>query len=299
MSMRVASFTTTSYLTAQNMRLQSAYAEAQRQTSSGLKSETYSGIASQTRVLLNLEAQQTRIAAQLQTAATTNMAIQSMYDAVGDIGDLVDSLMSTVSAAISGTNVASDVANDATQSLEEVAALLNTDIAGRYLFGGAQVNQAPVDITGLPAATPPSTADTSYYGGDAYVQSATIADDMTLHYGVSADSPAFEQVVRAMNLLKNNPSDTAALEEAYDLLNGAVTELAAMQSKLGVQSEQVESQMDRQEALADALDQRITEIKNADLTQASVTMTQIETQLEASYASLTTLLHLSLHDYLR
>lgn len=58
-----------------------------------------------------------------------------------------------------------------------------------------------------------------------------------LAYGVTAEEEAFETTLRALSMLAGmttDPPDTAALQEAFDLLDGAATELGPVFASVGL-----------------------------------------------------------------
>ncbi len=70
---------------------------------------------------------------------------------------------------------------------------------------------------------------------------------------------------------------------------------ASLASKAGVLGNEINTQT----AMLDYLDANISDLRNVDLAQATLELAQIETQLEASFSTLSTLLKLKLTDYLR
>ena len=111
------------------------------------------------------------------------------------------------------------------------------------MFSGARTTSAPVDIGSVTyaAATSPSTADTSYYQGDDEAASVRVSDSQTASYGVTANNTAFEQALRAMNLVANNsPLSTDTLNEALDLAASAVDAVEVVQGKISNASSSVE-----------------------------------------------------------
>jgi len=136
------------------------------------------------------------------------------------VSNLLNGFRCTLTAADSGSTDATAIQQNAQQMLQEMGSLLNTQYAGSYLFGGGQTTNPPVDVSNAsyPAMTLPSTASTSYYKGDDEIMSVRVSDTDTVSYGVTADNPAFEQALRALNLVANNsPLSSDALNEAMSL----------------------------------------------------------------------------------
>ena len=201
MQMRVATFGISDQMIASALRTQSTMANQQIQQASGLVSADFGGLGSTTQQVLNLQVSATRSQSYIDAATLTNSKIQVMYSAVNSIADLATqfrALLTSVNSA-SGTDAAS-VTELARNMLEQTASVLNTQYNGRYLFGGSETKTAPVDVssTSYPAATSPSSADSSYYQGNSQLASVRVSDSQTVSYGVSADNTAFEKLMRAI-----------------------------------------------------------------------------------------------------
>lgn len=297
---RIATFSQSQKLIDSNMRIQSKYATTQTQVSSGLKSDSYQGIAKETASLLNFENQYQKMVSRSENAQTALDRTESMYSAVSSMIDIGQSFLSDLSAAISGTGYeSSDLQTVAEQGMEQIASLLNTQMAGRYLFSGSATQTAAVDLSSYTGVTSvPSSADTSYYAGNDYVQSVELDDGFSLNYGVTADNEAFESLLRAYSLAATYPNDETALLEAYDLLNTALDDLASLNANISQDSQTLDQVIDDHLSELNLLDTMISDLKEVDLAEVSVKLQELETQLEASYSVTTTLLNLKLSDYL-
>ena len=90
-----------------------------------------------------------------------------------------------VSAINEGNAPASGIDTLAQNMLNQVSSILNVDLDGRHLFAGSKTNTRPVDLNDaaflVPPATYPSTADTTYYQGDAELLSVRADVDLNRH----------------------------------------------------------------------------------------------------------------------
>ncbi len=298
---RIATFTSTDRLITDNMRLQSALADTQTQLSTGLKSLTYKGIASETQRLLNVERSQDALKSYNTNGTVVSGNIDIMYNAVNSMIDLSNNFLTTLTASLGGNFLDPQVAkNQADILMKEMAGLLNTQSAGRYLFGGSAIDVQPVDLTdpAYVAQTSPSTADTSYYQGDNKILNVQMSETMVVNYGVTANNPAFEQALRAFNLVYNNPTDTTAIAEAADLMRGAIGDMANVLSAISTNSRTVDDQSLRNEEDISVMDNVVANIKKVDLAGTTVKQKELETQIQASYSSSVAILNLKLSDYL-
>jgi flagellar hook-associated protein 3 FlgL len=305
MTDRIATFSSTTGLLNQALSLQSDYAKTQEQTSSGLKAQTYSGIASDSGTLLNLESQYTTLNSQVSVITAAQTQVNSMQNVTSNISTLLNTILSQVSESLDGANTSSAssvIGSEATSWMDELSGLLNTQYAGTYLFGGNVQSTAPVNLSAATYAptTPPATApDTRYYQGDDAVQTLRVSSSLQLGYGVTADNPAFEQTFRALALIASNPGDTPTLNQAYTLLQSGASGVADISATLSSKSSIVGKEVDTQNATLDTLSGSISNLRDVDIAAASVQLSTLETQLEASYGTLTGLLKLNLSSYLR
>lgn len=302
---RIATFTQTNTLNANNMRVQSKYAQTQMQVSSGQKSDTYDGISSETPQILSLESDYKKIVSQSESAQIALDRTELMYSKLTSLVDIGQDFLDDLNAAISGTGVDdAEISELASQSLEQIVSLLNSQSQGRYIFSGSATSTAPVDLdnyTGTNGITLPSVSDDTYYQGNDYKQSVTIADGFTVEYGVSADNEAFEQLIRAFDLVINASSTSdpeAAYTEAYDLLGEALSDIETLKAQVSQDAQTFDHFIDQSLDELNLIDSLIANLKEVDLAEVSVKLQELETQLEASYTVTTRLLNLNLSDYL-
>lgn len=298
---RVATFAFTSQMISENMRLQTKYSDINTQISSGLKSQDYKGIARDSQYLLAVESSQTKLLAYNANANTASSNINIMYSTLGKIEDMANTMLSNVTSAIAGNQVPGAIMSDqANNAMLETAGLLNLKVAGRHLFSGSDIDTTPVNLTdpAWPAQVSPSTANSSYYQGNNTLTSVQVSETYTSTYGVTADNPAFEKLFRAYNILKANPTGGAERSEALGLIQQSIDEIANVRGLLSTQAASIEGQTDKNEQDRTYLSELTSFIKETDIPSASVRLTEIQGQLEASYSASVRVLQLSLVNYL-
>lgn len=296
---RISTITQTNQLLEANMRLQSNYGEAQTQLSTGLKSQTFLGIARETNQLLNLESEYKRAETQTENAKLALSRTESAYSALDTVLTAGQNFLADLSATISGFGLSdNNLVTTADASLAQTEGALNTQVAGRYIFAGAMTQTAPIDLTGYGGAVIPSAADTSYYQGDSYVQNVQASDSFTVNYGVTADNQWLEQIIRAYDLAMTTPGDNATLQEAYTLLDEGIFELANMKAEVSQNAQIIQSQIDANAEEMVLIDNTLSDLRDADIAEVSVRLSEIEAQLEASYSVTTKILQLSIVNYI-
>lgn len=299
---RIASYGQTNALITQAMRLQAKYASTQAQSVSGLKSENFDGIAKDTQRLLNLESQFSTITAQIETMSAAQNRLTAMQSATDSISSLLTQVMSALTQAMSGGASMDTTTVTTAQAqgwLDSLVSTLNSKYGSSYLFSGSARDVAPVDLTDADYdATQTATANTDYYQGDGTLDTVRASGHLKLTYGVTADNTAFEQAIRALQLIAANPDDQTALTEAHTLLGNASDAVADISGVLASKASILSAESETQTAMLDYLDTNISDLRSVDMAQATIELTQIETQLETSFSTLSTLLKLKLTDYL-
>jgi flagellar hook-associated protein 3 FlgL len=300
---RVATFAINNQMIDAALRTQSTMANQQLQEASGLISPDYAGLGATSQQVIDLQVSVSRSQSYIDAATSADSKVQVMYSTVTSVSDLLTQLRTLLtSASNSATTNASTVSQSAQQMLQEMGSLLNTQYSGQYLFGGADTNTPPVDVSSAsyPAMTSPSSANTSYYKGDDQGASVRVSDDTTVTYGVTADNSAFEQAMRALNLAANNsPMSDTTLKEALDLATSAVNATAEVQAQLGVASSSIQSASAAQtsyQSYAKTLGGNLT---NVDVAAVTAQLSTFQAQLTASYAAISKMQGLNLASYLR
>ncbi|MES0885265.1 flagellin [Roseibium sp. SCP14] len=297
MAMRVATFSQSSTILQNALQTQAKLAKNQEQQASGYISSDYAGLGTDAATLVDLEVSVARSNATVSAAEDALARVEMTYSALGGMSDVLTSMRADVNAVLTEEDLA-DLQMMAENYLEDMTALLNTQFAGRYLFAGSNTEQAPADLDAYQAANLTDT-NTDYYTGDDYVQSVRLGSDRMLDYGVTANSAAIEEAMRALSFAATaDPLTMDDLEELSDLLVSAQDGIIALQSMSSTAASSLETFIAAEkEYIADA-EEMITEISSADVAALIVEASNYEVQLEASYAALGSINNLSLLDYL-
>lgn len=284
----VSTFGLNSLLLNTSQRLQSAAASAEVQEASGLVGQTYGDLGSKSQQLISLQTEVSQATTWSSNAETAGNRVQAMYSAVGSMVDLLTSLRSTISSALSA-NDGSTLNSSGQGVLTDLASLMNTQQAGLYLFSGGDTGTAPVDVGNPPyaAATSTSTVDTSYYQGDDSVASVRVSGSETISYGVTADNSAFEEALRVANVAANvSTSDTTTLQNLYDLATQAITDLTSVQGQLSVDAGRFSDIQQQQTVYISFVQSLADNIDSVDTAAVATKVSAYQTQLEASYSAI-------------
>lgn len=284
----------------------------QAQVSTGLKSPDYSGLGSSASQVANLQASVSQNQAYLDTITTVQQRISEQSTALSTIEDISQKFSELLPSGAFNASPSS-IQTQAKALLQELGDFLNTSDGSRYLFSGSLTNTAPFDATGLPNPGSLGTAvnqqvPNGYYAGNDVAQQAKVDNNVTISYGVTADNPAIENIVRVANYLanlpagspsSNNPADVSAMNQAATLMNQGVTGLQQVIATLSLQSSQLQTIQQEHQNFINVAQTNIENLESVDPATAITQLNQVETNLQASYQTVSALQQLSLVNYLK
>ena len=305
--MRVTNFAQQNFIFAQVQAIQSRNVDQNIAITSGKTAQRYSGIASDSKRLVSIEATHVRITRFIQNNQLIDQRLQTMESSVSQLIDIATSFRTQLVGSLNANNATvSGVNVEATNLMQQVAGILNTDFDGRYLFAGSKTNIKPVDLAAggfvVPPSTYPSTADTNYYLGDDNTLAAQAGPDLNLSYGVRANESAFEKLIRSLHLVSTaivSPTpDAARLNDGLRLVEEAITELTQVVSGIGITRSAIDTANKGHEETLLYAEQTIGEIGDTDLAKAITILTGDRAALEASFATLAQMRTISLLNFL-
>jgi flagellar hook-associated protein 3 FlgL len=282
----------------------------EQQISTGDQSQSFSGIAPQATQLVNLTATQSQQQGYINTINTITPTLQGMSLAASTITNVVQQFSSELQTDAFDQTGAT-VQSQAASLLQQVGNYLNTEDGEGYIFSGSDSATAPFNASGLPnpgdLTTPVSGAPPSgYYQGNDDVSAAQVDTNLNVQYGVTADNPAFEQVVRVLNFLANsgplsasNPTDVANVNQAQTILTSATTQLQQLTSSIGAQQSQLNDTLQAHQQSLTLAQSSIANITQVNSATVITQLDALQTQMEASYQTVNILQNLSLASYLK
>ncbi len=299
---------------AQNQLLQTNMASTQAKVSdrtvqiaSGKVTQEYTNISAQALELVSLQRDNVRTTQFERNIQTTKTRLEIMDSNMATMSSRITNLLSDVLNGLNSSNIQEiPLEQFAVSFRQEITALMNAQHEGRYLFSGSLTDTPPVDVTD-PAYTPQAglpgtfTADFDYYDGDNVKLSNRIDQDATLTYGITADDPTFEKILRSLAYVEyaGTNNDTTVLQEAYDLLQTSLDGVAAFRSQIGAQLTVIEGVNKNHADFKTYVQNTISSIEDVDVAEATSKLAFDQVQLQASYISLTRINETTLLNYLR
>ncbi|MCP1750454.1 flagellin [Bradyrhizobium elkanii] len=302
MMMRVATFPQSDQMISNALRVQAVMANEQVQESSGLQSEDFGGYGSGAGRVINLQVSVTRAQSYIDASQLADNKVQVMYSAVGSVTDIITQLRTQLSAATTGSSTATaSVINYAQQAMAQMQGLLNTQYDGEYVFSGARTDTAPADLSSFDTGTGSlTTSDTSYYKGDSEIASVCVSDSQSISYGVTADNPAFEQVMRLLKYVGNSATlSSSDITKALDLASNALDATSTVQAKLSAAASQIETASTNQSDYQNFAKTLSTDLTSVDVAAVTAQLSTYQAQLTASYSAISKIQSMNLASYLR
>jgi len=281
----------------------------QQQISTGRKSTTFAGISDQVTQLTNLQASVSQHQQFVNNIDTVSTRISLMITSTQQIRSTIQDIAGLLPNGAFNTAKGEDIRDQARAALASIGATLNSQDGTRFLFSGSATSTPAFDQANLPSPADlnADSAAGGYYGGDAVLSSAQIDQKLTVTYGVTADNPAFENAIRALNFLANlptlpdpnNATDNANVSQASTLISASLEGLKGLTSNLALQQGQLTNSENLHKKVIALAQGSISNIEAIDPATVITQLNSATTQLQASYSAVSELQHLSLVNFLR
>jgi flagellar hook-associated protein 3 FlgL len=289
-------------------RAQRELIEAARQSSAQTRADDLKGYGREAQTLVSAQRLVARSEGFVATMREMKTRMELQDVALGRAAEAISQLKEDLFQ-----NISLERGDGVRSHLEEAFAVLkdsmNTQLGGRFLFGGVLNDRQPVKATSLSnlAANPLATSIEQ----GAASQTLRIEDQRVIQTGVVADDVstlAFASLKRLAELDEgvNGPfsgplsaTQKAAVEAEISLLGEAFNKMLEAQSENGRLLNDVDASTRRQRDQLEALNGAIGEIVNVDLAEVAVRLNQAQYSYEASASVFNTLRGLSLLNVLR
>ena len=316
---RVATLAQSRFSLFTTLNTQKQLFDAQTQVGTGLKSQDFAGLGSDAGRLVTVKNEFARVDQFLKNIDTTDRRLQFMGFSLERIDQLAHEFRTSLMGARNGdtANVV-DLASQAQGLLDQVVDLLNVRDESRFLFAGGNIRTAPVDLNNgvyTPPTVPPfpATADTDWYGGDNVSQLARVDEGFQIDYGIRANNPAIERVIRAFDAISeisfSSPPSTAevtAIDDAISLLNQALDTPPTGESTVGglyaqtqLQRTALDDLKTKHENFSAFAEKNIADIEQVNSAEAISRLNTTQVALQASFATIARVQQASLVNFLQ
>jgi flagellar hook-associated protein 3 FlgL len=262
---------------------------AQLEVSTGLKMRNVSDAPDQVSELLQARAN----LSSSQQISTNLVNVKSEVDtgeqSIGSAVTLFDQVQTIAAEGATGTQTAASragLAQNLQSILQQMVGLANTNIGGRYIFSGDADQTQPYTYDST--QTPP----VGVYQGSSSTRMVQNANGTTFPVALTAQqvfdsSDPSTNVFAAINglitsLNNNDQTGTATIEAG---LSGTASYMNQQLSFYGTAQDTVAAATDYAQNQQTELQTQISNLQDADVTSAIMTMTQAQTQEQAALAS--------------
>ncbi|MDX2112437.1 MAG: hypothetical protein SFW63_01700 [Alphaproteobacteria bacterium] len=283
-------------------RTQEQLSQLQIQLSSGLKAQTFEGIANQTEQFLQLDTRisRTRLFTENNRVAITRMSTTDnvLSQSIETVTSLKSLIMQRRNGAIAGNMAFPEQLEGIWKRL---SAELNTTLEGRYLFSGTRTDVAPIKSSPFPTLRVDGVPDDGYYNGSSDDMTIRADDNIDITYNVRANEPAYQKVFAALAMAKkgHETDNQQDLIKAFELADQGLKEVISVRARVSSNKLSLEQIVERQDSLSLYWKGVKEEISNTDLVTVSTQVAVNQGVLQASFQAFARINSLRLVDFLR
>lgn len=292
--------------------------DAQTQVGTGLKAQDFAGLGRDSGRLVNVKNEFARVDQFLDNIETTDRRLDFMEFSLERVEEIGRGFRTTLLGAKNG-----DTANViglpalAQGLLDQIVDLLNVRDETRFLFSGGNIRSAAVDLNNgvyTPPVVPPfpAVADTNWYGGDNVTQRSRIDEGLEIDYGIRANDPAIERVIRAFDAISEitfssppSAAEITAINDAVNLLTQALDTppvgeqtIGGLYSQTALQRTILADVKTKHENFRAFAEKNIADIEQVNTAEAVSILNTEQVTLEASFATIARVQRISLVNFL-
>ncbi len=297
---RVSTFAQHELIRQTVVRTQERIYTRQAQIASGKEASAFAAVSKDASQLLSLKSASVRADSFVNQNNQIEARLQIADGALAGMTDLASTVKAKIIQRLNDASGTAGVLDqDAANMLNSLVGLLGTQVAGRFLFGGAQTDVAPI-ADPVPDPTTFGIADDTYYLGDSTELTARVSETQEVTIGIAGNRLGFQQLIGALKaaIEGHNTDSNAMLESALELATGAIGEINAYRAEIGFAANAVSRATASHEDFRLYADQIVSQIENVDVPSAVAALAADETALQASFMIIGRLSSLSLADYL-
>jgi flagellar hook-associated protein 3 FlgL len=300
---RISTYNIHQSLLRDTTRTQVGLYDLQGQLSSGLKTQSFSGLGSDVEKFIELEARMGRSKTYIDTATVISDRLTAMDNVLGQVIDTATSIKNLI-ALRRNAAVGDDLAYQ-TQlegQWKTLVTQMNSSSEGRYLFSGTRTDVPAVDADNFPTLQQDGVPDTGYYKGSADDVTVRLEDNFSITYNVRADEPAFQKIFAGLAMAQrfgNVSGENEGMKAAYDMLEEGVEEVISLRATVNANKVTVSDNKERLESLQLYWRGLKESISNTDIVSVSTEVAVNQGILQASFQAFARISSLKLSDFLR
>ena len=238
---------------------------------------------------LNLKSAISNINQMQRNVSLGNSWLSSSESALTNVEDIISNtkvLCIQMSNAPIGSAERLSAAGTVQNMVDEIISLANTNVAGKYIFSGSKTD------------TTPFSSDGTYNGND-NAFTIKVGKDANVEIGSVGDA-IFENIFSTMADLKTalETNDVGGIEDAISNLDGHFEDISTKISDVGSKMNRMEVKERILEDLNFANTDRLSQIEDADYTEAIMRLEATELAYQAALSSSAKIMTQTLMDYM-
>jgi len=215
--------------------------------------------------------------------ASSESAMSQTQGIVSELKALSVQMASATTDAASRNSAAQIVQN----MLAEIVTLANTDVSGRYIFGGTKTDAAPFSQNGTYSGN--NDAFTIKSGKNATIE---VGSDGSAAFGTLFTTLSAFQTALETNDVSGIQNAMTGLDTNFDAINEKISYVGAQMRRIVVKGTILENMN-----LSNT--ERLSEVEDADITEAVMNLKSAEFAYQATLASSARVMTLSLVNYIK
>lgn len=210
-------------------------------------------------------------------------ALTNVQNLIGDTQALCVEMASATKSAANRQAAASEVQN----VRDEIISLANTAVNGRYIFAGSDTDTLPFAQDGT-------------YNGNNNPFAIKTANDSVIQIGADGDS-VFTNMLSTLNdlIAHLQGNDVPGIQDTIENLEIHYDDLSASISEVGSKMNRMEIKENILQGLTISNTEQLSRIEDADIAEAVMNLKTVEVTYQAALASSSTIMEMSLMDYLK
>jgi len=281
--------------------LDAQQSQVERQITSGYQIQDAADSPQQTPQLIDLGSQLAAVQAYQTNLSSVQAEANSADQALSSAISLIQNAQSLASEGANSTSSAATRQNLATQVQglqQQLVSIANTQVEGRYIFGGDADQTAPATgVAGIAAQT--STRVITDTQGQPVYQGLTaqqIFDPPSAAPPAASPNSTFAALQSLATALAAN--NTAGISAAAASLGTASSWVSQQQAYYGDAEQTITAQQTAASSQIVSLQTEIGGIRDTNVTQAATELTQLSTDQSAAFSAQASISRKSLFDYL-
>lgn len=199
--------------------------------------------------------------------------------ALNEVNNLATSIYSKGSQAASdiiSDDVRTALANEIRSLRDQIVAMANSEVRGRYIFAGSEVSADPFLIQG----------DFITYQGDNTVNALCVdaGAEVQMNYsGNAVFNSTFAAISSLLTAIDGN--DAAGIQTALRQFSPALSDLSKVRAQVGSNMNVLQNVQSRLELRGTSVREQRSRIEDANMAQAAVQLKQTQTALDAAMSA--------------